>query len=268
MSFISAGYAGPHEIKYLFIDGGCLRDISNRFFNGNEVQIDYSKLSSGFAKTFYYDAFPAQKGNETDNDYENRTKPVKELFDHLSTLNGFHVYEGITRFRRKQAEQKKVDIMIAVDMLTHSFRRNMHRITFLASDLDFKPLIDAVVQSGMFIILWYKKGSTNAELLAAADARASFDIRTLYSYTTDQFQKQFSIPHAFSSPKDVSGYALYHKWQDINKGEVELYKSDDSFILVFLEGVNPGYYFHIKHDNLEFLTKYVEDMYSVSIPTM
>ena len=37
--------------------------------------------------------------------------------------------------------------MIAVDMLTHPFDRNMERATLLAGDLDFKPLLDALVNN-------------------------------------------------------------------------------------------------------------------------
>ncbi|MBD2254416.1 NYN domain-containing protein [Nostoc parmelioides] len=49
---------------------------------------------------------------------------------------------------KAKKEQKEIDIMIAVDMLTHSFQKNMDEATLLAGDLDFKPLIDALVLNG------------------------------------------------------------------------------------------------------------------------
>jgi uncharacterized LabA/DUF88 family protein len=53
------------------------------------------------------------------------------------------VAAGDARRRRKVGLQhKKADVMIAVDMLTHPFRHNMHQTTLLTGDNDFKPLID------------------------------------------------------------------------------------------------------------------------------
>src|ERR1700758_3378597 len=46
-----------------------------------------------------------------------------ELFKRLRSTDGVHVYEGDVRKRRHKGglEQKMVDVMLAVDMLTHSF---------------------------------------------------------------------------------------------------------------------------------------------------
>ena len=38
-------------------------------------------------------------------------------------------------------------------MLSHAHRKNMHKTTLLTGDLDFKPLVDALVQDGMFVTL-------------------------------------------------------------------------------------------------------------------
>jgi uncharacterized LabA/DUF88 family protein len=92
--------------------------------------------------------------NETDQAYEARVRPQRELFDSAAGVDRVHVYEGDARRRRKRGlEQKKVDVMIAVDMLTHTFRRNMHEATLLTGDNDFKPLVDALVHEGMFITI-------------------------------------------------------------------------------------------------------------------
>ena len=55
-------YSGPKEVSYLFVDGGYLRKIAekfgNDFFDGAEPPIDYAALGSGFTKCFYYDCLP------------------------------------------------------------------------------------------------------------------------------------------------------------------------------------------------------------------
>ncbi len=183
------------EIKYLFIDGGCLQqlisDVSETYFGGKQIDIDYSLFAKEFNKVFYYDALPARKNNESDEDYENRKNEKIDFFNHLRSIDGYHVYEGVSRRRRKGVEQKEVDILIAVDMLTHTFRRNMHQVAFLTSDLDFRPLIEAVIREGMYIHLWYREGKTNKELIYAADSRRPLTAQDVFSWCTYKFRKQY-----------------------------------------------------------------------------
>lgn len=159
--------------------------------------------------------------------------------------------------------------MIAVDMLTHSFYGNMHKATFLTSDLDFKPLIDALVQHGMYVTLWYGTGlksRASKELISAADGRHPFDIRTVYNFTTEQFRKKFSIPQASGSPdKDIADATLLNQWNDHSCGEVELYKKDNSYLLLFPDKQNLSYYTHIKSDTLESLKCFVKEVYRIDI---
>ena len=163
-------------ITYLFVDGGALhgrlQNLSNRFFDKQIFNIDFGRLKHSFSKVFYYDALPVREEHESEVDYEIRIKPKKDVLDRAASTDGVHVYEGDARRRRKRGlEQKKVDVMLTVDMLTHSFRKNMQRTTLLTGDNDFKPLIDALVQDGMFVNLWYPPEETSRELMQAADGR-------------------------------------------------------------------------------------------------
>jgi hypothetical protein len=49
MSAVFGGYLGPKEIKYLFIDGGCLRvcleRMSDTYSGGEILDLDYGKLT-------------------------------------------------------------------------------------------------------------------------------------------------------------------------------------------------------------------------------
>jgi uncharacterized LabA/DUF88 family protein len=172
---ISPPYMGPKEIKYLFIDGACLDRYLERIFNTytveEELALDYGAFTHEYTKVFYYNALPGRKNKEPDEAYFARRDKKREFLDRLSRLGRFHVNEGEVRRDdpKRGNEQKTVDVMIAVHMMTHSFRRNMHQATLLSGDLDFKPLIDALVLEGMSVTLWYPEGSTAKELIAAAD---------------------------------------------------------------------------------------------------
>ena len=109
----------------------------------------------------------------------------------------------------KRNEQKKVDVMIAVDMLAHTFRRNMHEATLLTGDNDLRPLVDALIHDGMFLNLWYPTGETSIEFLRAADTRRPLGIRTARSLLTLSSQADFAIPEALThDPSEEPGARL------------------------------------------------------------
>ena len=254
------------EINYLFIDGGCLRETlknySERFFDGDTIEFDYPKLGREFSKVFYYDSLPVKNENETDVDYDIRVQPNIDFFTKLSLLDGFHVYEGTARRRRRRIEQKKVDIMIAVDMLNHSFRKNMSKATLLTADLDFKPLIDALVDSGMYISLWYPINKTNQDLIQSADASSKLDLTIIFEHSTTDFQKSHFIPKG----KDIMGQYLFNvtKIEDLeNKFGIkgELFKANDrlTHYLLFPIYYNPKAYTHLEFEDVEKLKEYFNE---------
>ena len=94
-----------------------------------------------------------------------------------------------------------------------------------------------------------------------------FDIRTAHGNATNEFQKRFKLPQGTSMSKDASGGVLQASWQDDVKGLVELYRVGDENLLIFIEGVNPGYYYHIRHRDFDLLKKYAEDVFNLLVPT-
>lgn len=266
---VPAGYSGPKEIKYLFIDGGCLRqmfqDAAGKYPAFEPRFVDYSKLVSGYQKTFYYDSLPPRKSNEDENAYSKRILDQRAFFDSLRAINGVHVYEGDARRRRKTVQQKKVDIMIAVDMLTHSFRRNMHQAALLTADLDFKPLVDALVQDGMHVTLLYPHGKPNTELIYAADARRPLTFRDLHNWCTDDFQRSHPLPRALSQPgKHIQGGSRVDAWPTAMNTTAELFETDGSFTVVFPSALNrdKNHHTYVSHPDRDLLKLYVEECFS------
>lgn len=154
--------------------------------------------------------------------------------------------------------------MIAVDMLTHSFRKNMDEATLLTSDLDFKPLIDALVQDGMYVSLWYSKGKTNYELVDAADSRQVLTIHTVWGWLTENFQKQVTLPVLSQS----SFSPIDNSWTQVNKieqaaYEVFIYEKQKNYAAV-LQTINGDYNLY-QHNNLDQLKFYVDHIYSPDV---
>jgi uncharacterized LabA/DUF88 family protein len=258
----------PDEHHYLFIDGGCLRSmlkcITDTYFNGCEIDLDYASMSKGFGKIFYYDALPPQKNDENAEAYDQRLKDTKDFFNHLCSIDRFHVCEGVSRRRRKVVEQKEVDILIAVDMLTHSFRGNMRKATLLTADLDFRPLIEALVREGTNLTLWYPKGKANEELLYAADSLKQLTTETIALFFSEKFRENNPLPQASLMPERGStGEILMTSWIPDTGPECKIYHHTSKFELAFPESDRPGYCTTVSHPDLDILKKYVQECFPV-----
>lgn len=168
-----AAYAGPKLIDYLFVDGGCLRatlgEISKRYLGpGQVIALDHAHLRGSHQKVFYYDAVPVQERGQRLDEWHAEIEPRLAELAQIQALDGFHVGTGDIR-GRKPGKQKRVDVMIAVDMLMHTVRANMQQCTLLAGDVDFQPLLEQLVREGMFVTLWHPAQAAQ-DLIGAADS--------------------------------------------------------------------------------------------------
>jgi len=230
----------PRPIEYLFVDGSSLTnylaDIFKKFCEHEPKKycehepfdLDFTNIRniSYFDKVFYYDAIAPDEVQYA----QKRARQLK-LFERLKSTDCVHLYEGDARQRssnKRALQQKMVDVMLAVDMLTHSFRRNMQRAWLFTGDQDFKPLVDALVAEGMFVTLWYPPGKTNSELIAAADQRRPMGLENLSLLLTPESRKRFpplsvAILHSDSKPggkrlewngEDGRNYGIYREGCD------------------------------------------------------
>lgn len=228
---------GGAETTYFFIDAGSLRgylnNISRRFFDGLEFEIDYAAVREGYTKAFLYDAVPVQRHGEDPAVYDARVADIHRKLGEASRVDGLHVYTGDARYRRNRGnEQKKVDILIAVDMLTHTFRGNMSRAVLLTGDLDFKPLLDALVREGMFTRLIYPPGETTEELINAADAQSPLNLYTLRNWLKPASRAMFELPETDTNHTSVSLIGLeLGRWHDEEGRLVRVLKEPDGFVV-------------------------------------
>ncbi len=151
--------------------------------------------------------------------------------------------------------QKQVDVQIAVDMLTHSYRGNMHRAAFVAGDLDFKPLVEAVVRDGMFIEIWFEKSSASTDLLDAADGRRALDLYGLHGYLAKGFKEDHPLPKMWIEGDRRIGSARLLKTGTCAQGTAELYEGDGEYILIRPSQGNQDQLLHMTHTALDYLER-------------
>lgn len=216
MGLFGGSYAGPKEVHYLFVDGEQLRctadEVGKEWF-GEPIDIDYRLLQGGCQKVFYYDCLPANSHVGDQAEFVKKHAAKLEFFNQLRSIPGWHVSEGLARHRKKaRQEQKEVDILIAVDMLTHTHRKNMHRLTFVSGDQDFAPLLEAVVRDGMYVELLYPLGHTSQDLIHFADVAKPMDVDYLHSISTRAFKQRNTLP-------DRSGELSSHPLNGVVIGE-------------------------------------------------
>lgn len=193
---------------YKFIDGAyferCLADFGEEWL-GATPDFDPSAVQGDAQKVFYYDALPIQRKLEADADFELRRQAKIAFFARLKTVRGWHVINGIAkRNRGQEAQQKEVDVLLAVDMLTHAHRRNMTHVSFIAGDLDFRPLVDAVVREGVFVTLEYDPKHSASDLIDTSDARKPWDYWTMAPLLSVDFRNTYPMVSRYvTGPNDV-----------------------------------------------------------------
>lgn len=269
----SSPFLGAQEIRYLFIDGGCLRatlnDLSTRYVGGQPLVLDFDGFTQLYSKVFYYDALPARQGDEVNEAFEARVAPQLALHEELRAKDRFHVYEGDVRrarSRRERPEQKKVDVMIAVDMLTHSFKRNMHRATLLTSDLDFTPLISALVQEGMFVTLWYPPKDTHVDLIAAADGKIPLQIDSIYDHLTATSKELFSVPQSVTEPVRGDFAPTIIEWEEPSGHRLRIYEEYGGRFTAERKPLDKNIATYATHSDQNVLRMFINDTWQVAIP--
>jgi len=165
----------------------------------------------------------------------------------LGTLTG-------RRRRHKEPRQKEVDVLLAVDMLTHGFNKNMTRAALLAGDLDFRPVVEALVRAGIFVEVWYEKRSGSKYLFWAADQGRPIEWHTLYYWNTDAFQMDHKFPEAAIGDEYLT--ALQVGCGSYDGGTVELMRCSNRGLYILHATKPSGENHRLKHMDRLVLEKY------------
>jgi uncharacterized LabA/DUF88 family protein len=169
---------------YLFIDGGYLQGVYRDLFEplfGSGYLVDYKSVMGTFnaRRAFLYDCLDdIQKEKESEADFKARVQRQEDHFEAIDKVEGVHVVRGYLSPGKKR-QQKEVDVLLSVDMLTHSFSKNMDEAVLLSGDRDFRPVVENIVRLGTCVKVAYDPRTGSRELARAADYEMEIDITAL-----------------------------------------------------------------------------------------
>lgn len=171
-----------HRITF-FIDGGYLdRELDSKR-QGN--RIDYRKLVSVIAeksgtdkeivRVYYYHCLPYQDRHPTAEQSEKFSR-AQGFFRALQRTSRFEVRIGRLAFRGNREdgtpifEQKRVDLMLGLDLMSLAVKHMIDEVFLVAGDSDFVPAVNAVKKEG--IVVYLVHGDTpHDDLLDEVDER-------------------------------------------------------------------------------------------------
>ena len=146
-----------------------------------ETRVDFKALSKRMAddsdilRTYYYHCLPYQ-GNPPTEDERDRYAKQRRFFDTLELLPRYTVRLGRLERRGKDEsgkprfEQKRVDILLSVDMVQLAAKQNIQEAILLAGDSDFIPAVAAAKSEGVLIKLFHGQ-RPHSDLVREADER-------------------------------------------------------------------------------------------------
>lgn len=148
----------------IFIDGAYVDKLFQNHLGG--VRVDHGKLAqhisagSDLLRTYYYHCLPYQ-GSPPTPDERQRFANAERFMAALSRLPRFQVRLGKLEYRGSKHDgspifaQKRVDILLGVDMVELSATRQINRAILVAGDSDFLPAIEVVKRHGVLTVLWH-----------------------------------------------------------------------------------------------------------------
>jgi uncharacterized LabA/DUF88 family protein len=251
------------EKKYLFVDNGNFRryfDEVTEKWAGVKGQLNYQLLAKAYGaqKAFFYDCInDIRDPNETEEQYRKRLEEQEREFANISSEADTHVRLGSMTGTYKRRRQKEVDILLTVDMLKHAERRNMDTAILMSGDGDFRPLVEALVEMGLFAWVVADIKHTSRELRLAADRYVPLKLIDYYQWVTTDFREQYPLPYMIYGTQ----YMHNNGFRPIATGSVgeygaTLYKGGEGFgLLIELQRGNP---LNVKIDNYDKLRLFCE----------
>ena len=254
------------DARYLFIDGGyahqIYRDAMMAVFRvPGELNVWKIVDQVNVFRTYYYDCLDdSQKDGESKSAFDARLESQKAYFSQIESLPRVHFRLGTVMGRRRR--QKEIDVLLAVDMLTHGFNRSMGQAALLAGDLDFRPVVDALIRAGVYVEVWYEKKSGSEDLYRAADQGHPIDWSNLYMWSSDAFIADHPLPKTV----DSSG-ADYLTARQVDRGSfkggtVELLSGTDNGPFILCATLGGGKNQWLKHADRQVLLGYFSAMHA------
>lgn len=222
---------------YAFIDGGHLRrhyKEAMRSWSGTDGDLVYERIKAnlGAQKVFYYDCLDDIRGNnEPIADFEKRKKDQEDYFNKIQRNEATHVRLGSMTGTAKNKRQKRVDILLAVEMMNHAVRRNMTTAALITGDQDFLPLEEALIDMGLHVRVLGDRQHTSGYLADAADYFLPLNLTEYHNWSSQKFKTRHPIPGRSIGNPTLNDHTFI-KSGTVNDITAELFKSPSgTFIL-------------------------------------
>jgi uncharacterized LabA/DUF88 family protein len=168
----------------IFIDGGHYNAIQ-KFHRTNfnfesfiaKVLEHLNGLEPEVSHIFYYDCLPYIDKYSTSDDLATRQKH-EAYFNYLRSRPGVLIREGMLRKRNSTVVQKRVDLLLGLDIAEECRKGVVTNLILVAGDEDFAPAIEHASKNG--IAVWLVHAPKDCEAYAdslwnLADYRIAID---------------------------------------------------------------------------------------------
>jgi len=158
----------------VFIDGGYLARVLKD--EHGEVAVDFASLSEKLCqgcdrlRTYYYTCMPYQSSPPTAEERERYASMDRFIYS-LRRIPRFEVRLGKLSYIKGDFVQKRVDVLLSVDLVRMSWGRQIQRAVLLSGDSDLVPAVQAAKEAGILTQVYYSRRSVHDELLQACDDR-------------------------------------------------------------------------------------------------
>lgn len=169
----------------IFIDAGYFNKVLELDFKKTKIDLDKMKnvLSKKYnlLRAYYYNCLPYQSPTPTD-DEKRRFSSAQKFHGKLKRIDCFDVREGRLEYRgtddtgKRIFVQKRVDIMLACDLVQLSMKNKIEQAVIITGDSDFLPAIDIAKKEGVSITLLHGTAcKPHNDLYDIADHRIVID---------------------------------------------------------------------------------------------
>ena len=178
----------------VFIDGAYLEKVL--LYDHDKARIDFGRLANVMAgdgdllRAYYYHCLPYQSGSPTDEE-KRRYASRQRFFTALRHIPRFEVrlgklaYRGLDASGQPMFQQKRVDLMLGVDMALLAGKNRISKVVLVSGDSDFTPAVEAVKNEGVLTTVWHGSQSEDTkpsnELLLTCDERCEFTAEIIRS---------------------------------------------------------------------------------------
>lgn len=168
-------------VTAVFIDGAYLEKVLQH--DHDKAKIDFKRFvdvmvgkDSELLRAYYYHCLPYQSSPPSE-DEKRRYGKRDSFFTALRHIPRFEVRLGRLALRGRDRdgapifEQKRVDLMLGVDMALLACKNRISKVILFSGDSDFTPALEAVKREGVLTTVWHGSKDTrpSRDLLLVCD---------------------------------------------------------------------------------------------------